>query len=385
MKNNVVLKITGININRFLRRLIKNGINIYDLDRVSNKEIIITINVNNLEKVQELKGSYEIKILKFIGLTSIKNKIKKNSIISIFLIISLLFILFLSNFIFEIRIYHTNSKLKETLLFELKNYGIKKGGFRKSFDEISKIKNEILEKYKDSIEWLEITREGTVYNIRVEERIINKDTKDTTPQNIIASKPGIIKKIYAKNGVIVKTENEYVSKGDVIVSGSIYLNEALKDTIRAEARVYAETWYTVKLDFPLYYREEISTNNKKTVLNISFLNKDYNLFGFKKYRNYRSKNKILYESNLLPLKIMIQQQQEVNLIENIYNKESAINQGILYATSKIESTLDENEYIISKKVLKNVEKNSTIYMEIFFKVYEDITSTQNIIPSEEQL
>ena len=36
MKNNVVLKITGININRFLRRLIKNGINIYDLDRVSN-------------------------------------------------------------------------------------------------------------------------------------------------------------------------------------------------------------------------------------------------------------------------------------------------------------------------------------------------------------
>lgn len=385
MKNNVVLKITGININRFLRRLIKNGINIYNLDRVSSKEIIITISVSNLEKVQELKGSYEIKILKFIGLTSVKNKIKDNSIISIFLIISLLFILFLSNFIFEIRIYHTNSKLKETLIFELKNYGIKRGSFRKSFDEISKIKDEILEKYKDSIEWLEITREGTVYNIRVEERIINKDTKDTTPQNIVASKPGIIKKIYAKNGVILKTENEYVSKGDVIVSGEVYLNETLKDTIRAEAKVYAETWYTVKLDFPLYYREEISTNNKKTVLNISVLNKDYNLFGFKKYRNYRSKNKILYESNLLPLKIMIQQQQEVNLIENIYNRESAINQGILYATSKIEDTLDENEYIISKKVLKNVEKNSTIYMEIFFKVYEDITSTQNIIPPEEQL
>lgn len=269
-------------------------------------------------------------------------------------------------------------------MLELKNYGIKVGSFRKSFDEISKIKEEILEKYKDSIEWLEITRVGTVYNIRVEERIINKDVKDETPQNVIAAKQGIIKKVYAKNGVIMKNENEYVSKGDVIVSGEIYLNENLKGTTRAEATVYAETWYTVKLDFPLYYREETSTGNKKTVLNINFLNKDYNLFGFKKYRNYKSKNKILYENNLLPISIMIQRQEEVNVIENIYTKESAINKGIEYATSKIASTLSEDEHIISKKVLKNVEKDSTIYMEIFFKIYEDITSHENIVISPEE-
>ena len=52
---------------------------------------------------------------------------------------------------------------------------------------------------------------------------------------------------------------------------------------------------------------------------------------------------------------------------------------------KIQDTLNEEEYIISKKVLKNVEKHSTIYMEIFFKVYEDITSSENISPLEENI
>lgn len=384
MKNNVVLEVTGNNINRFLRRLIKNDIYIYDLKKISNKKIIITINTNDLDKVYDLKGTYDTKVIKYIGLISYKDTLRKNSVICIFLIFSLLFIILLSNFIFEIKIYHTNSSLKETIIEELKNNGIKPFSFRKSFDEISKIKENILTKYKDKIEWLEITRVGTVYNIRVEERIINKDNTDNTPQNIVASKQGIIKKIYAKNGVILKSENEYVSKGDVIISGEVYLNESLKGVTKAEGKVYAETWYTVKLDFPLYYREEISTGNKKTVFNIRFLNKDYNLFGYSKYRNYKSKNIILYESNLLPLSLMIQRQEEVNVIENIYNKETDINKGIEYATKKIEETLSSDEYIISKKVLKNVEKNSTIYMEIFFKIYEDITSTSNIIIPEEE-
>ncbi len=42
-----------------------------------------------------------------------------------------------------------------------------------------KIKNKILEENKDTLEWLEIIRNGTKYTIRVEERIINNKIKIT--------------------------------------------------------------------------------------------------------------------------------------------------------------------------------------------------------------
>lgn len=383
MKNNVVLKVNGNNINRFIRRLIKNKIQVYDLDRISNKEIIITISTKDLEEIDKFRGLYQINIIRYIGKINAKNIFKHNFVMYLCLTISLTIILILSNFIYEIKIYHTNSTLKTTLLNELKSYGIRVGAYKKDFKQIEEIKNQILEKYKNDIEWLEITRVGTMYEIRLEERIINNTKKEDFPQDIIAKKSGVIKKIYSSNGTILKNENEYVSKGDVIVSGSIYLNEQLKGMVHANAKVFAETWYTVKINFPLYYREETYTKNKKNLLNISFLDKDYNIFNFKKYKNYNKKDNILYQSKLLPLKITWQEQKEINLIENIYNPETAQNKAIEYASKQIEKNLSEEEYIIDKKVLKNEQKDSTIYMEIFFKIYEDITDTRKTeIPEE---
>ena len=79
--------------------------------------------------------------------------------------------------------------------------------------------------YKDKIDWLEIERVGTKYVIRVEERILNEKKQNKVNQNIIASKSGIIKKIEAKEGQIVKNKNDYVKKGDVIISGNIYISK----------------------------------------------------------------------------------------------------------------------------------------------------------------
>ena len=53
---------------------------------------------------------------------------------------------------------------------------------------MEKIKKHIHKEFKDNIEWLEITREGTKYVVNVEERIINEIKNDNVPRDIIASK-----------------------------------------------------------------------------------------------------------------------------------------------------------------------------------------------------
>ena len=46
--------------------------------------------------------------------------------------------------------------------------------------------------------------------------------------------------------------------------------------------------------------------------------------------------------------------------------------------SKIEKNLDEKEYIISQKNLKVEPRNSKIVVDVFFKVYENITGYSDI-------
>ena len=50
----------------------------------------------------------------------------------------------------------------------------------------------------------------------------------------------------------------------------------------------------------------------------------------------------------------------------------------------MQSKLDDNEYIISQNCLKVTIRNSTIVLDMFYAVHEDITSYQRIeeIPKE---
>ena len=57
--------------------------------------------------------------------------------------------------------------------------------------------------------------------------------------------------------------------------------------------------------------------------------------------------------------------------------------------ARIEALIDElrklnkDEYIISKKVLKKEVNSSKMYVEVFFKVYENIGVTSNIVEKDD--
>jgi len=74
---------------------------------------------------------------------------------------------------------------------------------------------------------------------------------------------------------------------------------------------------------------------------------------------------------------------ELHVIDDVYTQEEAVNLAIEKGKKKIEATLEEKEYIISEKVLKKVQKDSTIELEIFYKVYENIAAEEKIIINEE--
>jgi len=379
LKSKIKVKITGRKVEYFLKKLMSSKIELLDIKLVNHKELILLIYKKDYERLLELKSIYEIDIIGYRGFLKIKKIININKVLILFSILGLALLLTLSNIIFSVEIVHNDKELRTLLTKELSNYDIEPKKFKKSFEQIEKIKKEILEKYRNKIEWLEIENVGTKYIVKVEERKIIDITKDYTKQNVIATKSAIIKKVFAKNGVILRNANDYVKEGDVVISGEITLNDTVKDTIKAEGEIFGEVWYNIKVEYPYIYSEKKVTGNKKEVLALNFLNKTFELFNFKKYQDKIIDDKVLLKHLFLPISLVKQKQREVSIIEYVLTEEEALEKALEKGREQMESKLDEDEYIISEKQLKVNIKESIIVVDIFYAVYENITGYAEIV------
>ena len=217
-KSSIKIKITGKNIERFIRKIIQLKIEILDIKIKKYNEAIIKIYKKDLDKIEEIKTIYDIEIIETFGFIKIKKIININKYLIISIMIGYILLLILTSTIFKVEIIHDKKEIRTLLKDELEKYGIKEKKFKKSYKEIQKIKKKILNDYKDKIEWIEIEEVGTKCIVRVEERILTKNKKEISTQNIVAKKSAILTKIEAKNGEIVKNINDYVKKGDVVIT-----------------------------------------------------------------------------------------------------------------------------------------------------------------------
>ena len=376
------LKITGKDVKRFINNLSKMHINLYDI-RYIDKNAIIKVNRLDYLKIKKIKTIYKIKIIKYYGIASLKYFIYKYKLFLSVLVIGFIFFLFLTNIIFEVEVNTNNKELKEMILDKLEENKISKYNMVVSFSKKEKIKEKILKEYRDKIEWLEIKRIGTKYEIEVEERKKNNQDADETPRDIIAKKNGIITKIYSESGEIVGKIDHYVKKGDVLISGKITKKDEIKALVKASGKVYAETWYTVSVSLPYHYKEETKTEKKKYVITFNFLNKSKKLFDNKKFKNYNSKNILNIKNTILPISLSFDRQEEVIMKDNVYTIENAYFKASEIARKRLLDNINTDSKIIFEKKLKTNEINSKIDIVIFYKVIEDITAYKDIEPIAE--
>ena len=377
MTSKIKLNVKGKNIERFIKRLKSNNIDLLKIEYIKYNEINIIIYKKDYEKLLELKTIYDVNIKDIYGIIKVREVINIYKYLILFIAIGIMLLIFLSNVIFNVEVIHNDKDLRNLILNELENYDIKKYKLKKNYDEIQAIKNDILTKYQDKIEWLEIEEQGTSYIIRVEPRIIPNNEVSYEKQNVVASKSAVIKKIIAKSGEVVKELNTYVNKGDIIISGNIYLNEEVKDTVKADGIVYGEVWYNVKVEYPYIYSEIKEKNNYQDVYVLRIFDKDFE-FTFNKFKDKKIEENIILQNNILPIYLVKQRQQELETISLLLTSDEAKDKAIEEAIKKMNEKLDGDEKIIDYKVLNfNVEEDKVI-LDVFFTVYENITGYSKI-------
>lgn len=370
MNNKLIILVKG-NINKFL---LKSNINILNIKYISYKEIIITIDYKDYNKLLKIYG-FKYTVLNKKGLIKYKELLFKYKYLVYSFIFGLILLIFLSNIIFDINIICDNKELKSIIKKELSNYEIDRFKFKKSYRKNEIIKNKIINKYKDKIEWLEIKNNGVRIEVNVLERKINRSKTDDEINNIIAGKSGFIKKIIVEDGVKVLDEDNYVNKGDIIISSDIYLNDELKNRVNAKGKVYAEVWYKVNVEYPLNRKVKEYKDKHKKILYFKIGNKYLELF---KYKNYNRRNIISINDKLTNISFGIEEINEYKIVNKKYKIEEAKGLSIKKAKTEIEKRLTDDEYIIEEKTLDFDSNSGKINIEVFFSVYEEISKKERV-------
>lgn len=377
MTNRYRIKITGKDPKYFLRHLIVKKIKLYNIIE-DHDGISLTVDEVDYAKILKMKTSYNIKIVNRFGVAKLRYLLLKYKYILFFLFLTLGLMIILSHFIFFIDVIHSKEEIRELVENDLKEFGISKYKFRVSYAKKEEIRNKILEKEKDKIEWLEIDRIGTRYIVNVEERLIKDNKVDNEVRDIVAKKDAMILNIEAETGEIVRKKYEYVRKGDTIVSGTIKNKEDEVSKVKAEGKVYGEVWYSVTVELPKKYYEEKKTGKTSKALTLRIANKKVSVPFSKDNKSYISEDSPILENNLIPIRLVLETKHEIEIIDKEYNMGNSSSEAIKLATKKLEDRLDEQSMILSKKVLKKTLKNSKIIVEIFFKVRENITDYKKI-------
>lgn len=387
MKNNIVwkldriieIRVSGKNVYNYIKRVIfKNKINILKLTYLNYREVLIILRYEDYLKLCEYRTIYDIEIVKKYGRLRLIDRFKKNYILIIFLILGIMFIYFLSSFIFDIEVIHSSAQLRNFLYEELENYGIKRYSFKKDYYELERIEDKILLSNKDKLEWIEIIESGTKYIVRVEERKLNSEKEEYQYQSIVAGKNCVLYEVDAISGQKVKVANEYVEAGDTVISGYITLPNGTNSMTMARGRVLGEVWYTIEINYPYTYYEEKLTGKSKKFYVFNFLDKKIPIFQFGEYKSFNKKNKVIFKNNILDIKFSRETQYELEIISNIYTYDEAIDKSIELGISKL---MDDNDKILEirdEDILISKDTGSGVYVKLFVKAIEDVSEVVKI-------
>ncbi len=377
MNDKVWIKASCDNYYKLINKIEKLSIKIYEIKYIE-KIIYLKVTKKDYAKIKKYIISYKFKVEKNLGLQRIFDIIKQEKIFAISLVIGLLVFLCLKNMIVKINIVHENQEIRELISDELKENKIEILRFKKSYKKLDEIRQKILDKHPDKLDWMEFEIKGMTLNVKVEERIITDTKKNNEICDIVAKKNGVISDIKILQGESLVLINDYVKEGDTLISGTIKYNEIDKRYTCADGEIYATTWYTGSISIPFKYYEYENESDKRYNLVWEHNGNKHEIFR-NRLENFNSNYKTLLK--IFDFNLYLDKQVSVAKIEKEYTEEEALNEGVNKVVESVEKKLTKKDTIIDKKVLKKVKNNSTMDIDVFV-VVKELISTQKKIEIE---
>ena len=192
-------------------------------------------------------------------------------------------------------------------------------------------------------EWINAYKDGN--NIVVNINNLDDKLKDNvlSDGDIIAKKDGVISTFRVFNGKNLVSNNLYVKKGDVLISGT---NEDMSKT-EARGQVLAYTYEEITITVDKEVTEIKESSNKYSYKQIILFGKSFSIGKKNKYESYKTNRKLIF--NLFNFfKIYKIEEIELYDIINTYDYEKAT----IVAKNIIENNFNENKTLEEEKIVR---------------------------------
>jgi len=380
----VTVKVTGKGIERFINMLTRDGLIIWNVKRHGTETITFTIRLSDVKVLRPYvrKSECKISFLRRTGVPFLFKRLLKNGgfAAGAFLFLGIIFLL--SNVIWGIDIKGAKPATEYKIRQQLDKMGVKIGKLQFTVDNVEGIQRKLTNSVNE-LTWVGVELKGTTYHLQVVEKNEPKKPKVLPPQNLIAKKKAIIVKTFIEEGQKVADVNDFVEKGQLLVSGQYGAEDEKPKLVAARGEVWGETWYKSHVELPLETTFKVYDGKEKRKQSLMAGKLEIPIWGFGKpeFSNYETEtveHKLHFLKWELPISYVQKTLRKRQEVTRTYTKEEATDMALEMAKKEIKSKLDEDAMIKDEKILHKAIKNGKVILDIHFRIIENIAVGQPI-------
>ena len=355
------MEIQSLMPEKFINLLWKNGVPVKNIKKINITTVVLEVRLSDYGEISKVakRTDTRVKIIVRSGASFFLIKLRSRSALLLGVILFGSIIYYLSTFVWNIEINTENYISPYELRQQIKGFGIRPGLKKKNIN-VYDIENKIT-RSNDEIMWVKARIDGVKLKVDVIERQSPPSTiSKQTPCNLIASKDGMVVRVYTTEGTAIVENGKMIQKGDLLVKGE-QGKEGSVYPVHAKGEVIAKTFYEEIKEVPLNSISKVKTGNGISNLYIKFANKKIYL-----------KNSIIPYSNY----------------DKIENNSKFINKEIYYEIEEKNIPVDEVKIVegMYSNILRNLDKSVKIIDKIkYVKKEQDKYLIRVVVVAEENI
>lgn len=388
-KGIVTIKVSGHYPERFFDLFARHGIPVWSIKKQSELNCIADIYLNDINDIRRLRRQthYKFSFIRKRGLPFFLKRLKNYQQLLMSFIFACLVFLYLTQSILFINIDGVTMESEEQIRASLENYGIKRGKLKFFMDKPDQVQSRLLTDHPEFL-WVGINPNGVTYRIEVITKKQAPIKNQNTRTHLYAKKDGVISKMFVAKGRPLVEVNDFVKKGQMLVTGELnHLEQDENESrdrsdqlVEIEAEIYATTWYETKITVPLDSVYEIETGEVKAKYYLYIGSYRVPIWGFGSTKFSREKiepktYKLTIADWTLPLSFLSNTHKEVELFNQERSEDETVTIALDQARQNLLRNLDPASSIIKEKILHQTIENGKVNLHVYFTVNENIVNT----------
>ncbi len=383
----VIIVVEGYFLEKFINICTHRQIRLWNVKWISSSKLTMKISIKDFRMLRPVakKSRCRVHINRKKGLPFLIYKYKNRKAFVIGAAVCIITFFIISSFIWDVSITGNDKVSTEVILEKLYENGIKPGALKFSINPDSVVDNIMLG--INDLSRISVSVRGTRVFVNVSERVKPPDLIDKNlPCNLVAAKDGVIYSIVAKEGLETVKIGETVTKGQLLVTGTIENvknPEAPPLMVHSMGSVKARTWYEASSQVEQTLVKTKRTGFEKDRYSLVFFTKKLKLFHRKiPYNNSEHievKKKLSLGKNFaLPVEWVIDKYYEYELIQEKLDIDRAKQLAADKAFKQVQEQIPQGAEIAKKNVYYTENDDGKITANVTVECIEDIGVTQMI-------